>query len=173
MQLELKCLPSLRIRRRRCGVVLKLGCEARCCSLLLAVAHHTMPACAYQIANLVQKVSDAKVAPLDAQTLLQGVAQQPGAFLTYRLDAQGCLEAVVWALPESKPCNCTAKSGFKTIPARHWQPIAHPLPLLASIATAGMLFHFAYVQSAHVLSFTVKNTCYTTLAGPDCWCKVC
>ena len=65
-----------------------------------AVAHHTMPSCAYQISDLVQKVCDAEVDPLDAQQFLQGVAQQPGAFLEYRLDPQGCLEAVVWALLE-------------------------------------------------------------------------
>ena len=79
-------------------------------TLVLAVAYHTMPSCAYQLliiqcrlvlirSNLVQ-VSDVWVDPLDAQKFLQGVAQQPGAFLEYRLDAQGCLEAVVWALPE-------------------------------------------------------------------------
>ena len=62
-----------------------------------------MPPCASrvpQISNLVQTVSDAKVDPLDAHKFLQDVAQQPGAFLEYRLDAQGCLEAVVWAHPE-------------------------------------------------------------------------
>ena len=31
---------------------------------------------------------------------LQVVAQHPGAVLECRLDAQGCLESVVWALPE-------------------------------------------------------------------------
>ena len=53
-----------------------------------------------QISNLVQKTSDAKLDPLDAHKFIQNVAQQPGSFLEYTLDAQGCLEAVVWALPE-------------------------------------------------------------------------
>ena len=48
----------------------------------------------------MQKGSDAKLDPLDAHKFIQNVAQQPGAFLEYKLDAQGCLEAVVWALPE-------------------------------------------------------------------------
>ena len=38
--------------------------------------------------------------PLDAHKFIQSVAELPGAFLDYRLDAQGCLEAIVWALPE-------------------------------------------------------------------------
>ena len=38
--------------------------------------------------------------PLDAHKFIQSVAEQPGAFMDYRLDAQGSLEAVVWALPE-------------------------------------------------------------------------
>ena len=38
--------------------------------------------------------------PLDAHKFIQAVAEQPGAFLEYRLNAQGCLEAVIWALPE-------------------------------------------------------------------------
>jgi hypothetical protein len=59
-----------------------------------------MPPCTLQISNLVQKARGAKVDPLDAHKFLQGVAQQPSAFLEYRLDPQGCLEAVVWALPE-------------------------------------------------------------------------
>ena len=50
--------------------------------------------------NLVQKTSDAKLDPLDAHKFIHNVAQQPGAFLEYTLDAQGCLEAVVWVLPE-------------------------------------------------------------------------
>ena len=53
-----------------------------------------------QVSNLVQKAAGAKVDPLDAHKFIQSVAEQPGAFLDYRLDAQGCLEAVVWALPE-------------------------------------------------------------------------
>ena len=53
-----------------------------------------------QISNLVQKATGAKVEALDAHKFIQSVAEQPGAFLDYRLDAQGCLEAVVWALPE-------------------------------------------------------------------------
>ena len=53
-----------------------------------------------QVSNLVQKAVGAKVDPLDAHKFIQSVAEQPGAFLDYRLDAQGCLEAVVWALPE-------------------------------------------------------------------------
>ena len=53
-----------------------------------------------QVSNLVQKATGAKVDPLDAHKFIQTVAEQPGAFLDYRLDAQGCLEAVVWALPE-------------------------------------------------------------------------
>jgi len=48
----------------------------------------------------VQKATGAKVDALDAHKFIQLVAEQPGAFLDYRLDAQGCLEAVVWALPE-------------------------------------------------------------------------
>jgi hypothetical protein len=56
--------------------------------------------CIPQISNLVQKASGAKVDPLDAHKFIQTVAEQPGAFLDYRLDTQGCLEAVVWALPE-------------------------------------------------------------------------
>ena len=53
-----------------------------------------------QISNLVQKTAGTKVDPLDAHKFSQSVAEQPGAFLDYRLDPQGCLEAVVWALPE-------------------------------------------------------------------------
>jgi hypothetical protein len=48
----------------------------------------------------VQKVTDAKLDPLDAQKFIQSVAEQQGAFLEYTLDTQGCLEAMVWALPE-------------------------------------------------------------------------
>jgi len=40
------------------------------------------------------------VDPLDAHKFIQSVAELPGAVLDYRLDAQGCLEAIVWALPE-------------------------------------------------------------------------
>ena len=54
----------------------------------------------HQVSNLVQKATGVKVDPLDAHKFIQSVAEQPGAFLDYRLDAQGCLEAVVWALPE-------------------------------------------------------------------------
>ena len=53
-----------------------------------------------QVSNLVQKAAGAKVDPLDAHRFIQSVAEQPGAFLDYKLDGQGCLEAVVWALPE-------------------------------------------------------------------------
>ena len=48
----------------------------------------------------MQKATGAKVDPLDAHKFIQSVAEQPGAFLDYKLDTQGCLEAVVWALPE-------------------------------------------------------------------------
>jgi hypothetical protein len=53
-----------------------------------------------QVSNLMQKAASAKVDPLDAHKFIQSVAEQQGAFLEYKLDAQGCLEAVVWALPE-------------------------------------------------------------------------
>jgi hypothetical protein len=68
--------------------------------LLSPMRHRVLPPCTLQISNLVQKVSDAKVDALDAHKFIQSVAEQPGAFLDYRVDAQGCLEAVVWALPE-------------------------------------------------------------------------
>jgi hypothetical protein len=48
----------------------------------------------------VQKVTDAKLDPLDAHNFIQSVAEQQGALLEYTLDTQGCLEAMVWALPE-------------------------------------------------------------------------
>ena len=48
----------------------------------------------------MQKATGAKVDPLDARKFIQAVAEQPGAFLEYRLNAQACLEAVIWALPE-------------------------------------------------------------------------
>ena len=48
----------------------------------------------------MQKVTDAKLDPLDAHKFLHSVAEQEGAFLEYTLDTQGCLEAMVWALPE-------------------------------------------------------------------------
>ena len=53
-----------------------------------------------KISNLAQQASDAKLDPLDAHKFMEGVAQRAGSFLEYRLDAQGCLEAVMWALPE-------------------------------------------------------------------------
>jgi hypothetical protein len=48
----------------------------------------------------VQKVTDAKLDPLDAHKFIQSVAEQQGAFLEYTLDTQGWLEAMVWALPQ-------------------------------------------------------------------------
>ena len=53
-----------------------------------------------KISNLAQQASDAKLDPLDAHESIERVAQQASSFLEYRLDAQGCLEAVIWALPE-------------------------------------------------------------------------
>jgi hypothetical protein len=53
-----------------------------------------------QISNLVQKTAGANVDPLDAHKFIHTVAEQSGAFLEYRLDAQSCLEAEVWALAE-------------------------------------------------------------------------
>ena len=48
----------------------------------------------------MQKVTEAKLDPLDAHKFIQSVAEQQGAFLEYTLDTQGCFEAMVWALPE-------------------------------------------------------------------------
>ena len=66
----------------------------------LLTCNHALLSCIQQISNLVQKAAVSKVDPLDAHKFIQSVAEQPGAFLDYRLDAQGCLGAVVWALPE-------------------------------------------------------------------------
>ena len=73
-----------------------------CTSLLLAVLISLTTGLTLrlqQVSNLVQKAAGAKVDPLDAHKFIQSVAEQQGAFLEYNLDAQGCLEAVVWALP--------------------------------------------------------------------------
>ena len=86
----------------------------------------------------MQQISGAKLDPLDAHKFIQNVTQQPGAFLEYKLDAQGCLEAVVWALPEQvEASSCIVMCGYKTIPLRHWKQIVYSLPLWVWMATVG------------------------------------
>jgi len=52
-------------------------------NLLLLICHHTMPSCILQISNLVQRVSDAKLDPLDALCSRAAVARQSAQSSTW------------------------------------------------------------------------------------------
>jgi hypothetical protein len=76
----------------------RYGAAALTCTSPLL--HHALVVACLTDLEPGAKAVGAKLDPLDAHKFLQSVTEQQGAFLDYRLDAQGCLEAVVWALPE-------------------------------------------------------------------------
>ena len=165
VQLELN-VPSLTAdtKKKVTYALLTLGCKTRCCSLLLIIQ------C---LLVLIRSRIWCKRCPMQRSTLLMlknsfKVWHRSQA-LFWNTDRTLKGVSTLWYglfLNKSKPCSYMAMSGFKTLPTRRWQPIALSLPLLASMATAGMLSHFAYVQSTHVHSITVKSTCCTVCQDP-------
>jgi len=127
-----------------------------------------------QVSNLVQKAAGAKVDPLDAHRFIQSVAEQPGAFLDYRLDAQGCLEAVVWALPEQ--VEAMQLYGDVWIQDNTCKTLAANRPFFAIVGVDGNS-RYLTVSVSHlgVCASTQTHTSLTRLcvAGLGCSCRGC
>jgi hypothetical protein len=120
--------------------------------------------------NLVQKAAGAKIDSLDAHKFIQSVAEQQGAFLDYRLDTLGCLEAVVWALPEQ--VEAMQLYGDVWIQDNTCKTLAANRPFFGIVGVDGNSRYCLFVSvSAHPhTSHRVTRLC---IPGLGCSCKGC
>ena len=122
----------------------------------------------------MQKAVGDRIDPFNAHRFIQSVAEQPGAFLDYRLDAQGCLEAVVWALPEQ--VEAMQLYGDVWIQDNTCKTLAATRPFFAIVGVDGNSRYLTVsVSDLGVCASTHTHTSLTRLcvAGLGCSCKGC